>query len=326
MAYQSRSGPHLRGPTNVANAILMALACIVILAPVLQCQGAHSDDKPAIDTNDYFQIPADMIDHFPLLHYTEQNQQSTAFARVIKDSNSWTTRSTPTSILIPTVHTNVSFFYQNSETGTVTKVYNAYSTVADIVYLEHIESVIHVTCDQSSLLTLIFNSSLSASTQKLKFGLKRAHYTTFTKIAGGQSFYCQSSCSMGDVISRSVEEVISHSEDPETGFLSSITIKTSAAPTEMLYNAVADIFMNGTVALIPKTSMRVNHNHGRLSWHRYAKKVHYSREESIRLRSAAKLRAKECKDDNKFCYGSVGNGYAIGVIYEKGACYVSVPV
>ncbi len=131
---------------------------------------------------------------------------------------------------------------------------------------------------------------------------------------------------MGDVISRSVEEVISHSEDPETGFLSSITIKTSAAPMEMLYNAVADIFMNGTIALIPKTSMRVNHNHGRLSWHRYAKKVHYSREESIRLRSAAKLRDKECKDEGKFCYGVVGNGYAVGIIYEKGACYVSVPV
>ena len=326
MAYQSRPGPQLRGPTNVLNAILMALACIVVIAPVLQCQGALSVDKPVIDTNDYFQIPADMIDHFPLVHHTEQNEQSTTFARVIKDSNSWTTQSTPTSILIPTVNTNLSFFYQNSETGTVTKVYNVYSTVADIVYLEHLESVIDVTCDQNSLLTLIFNSSVSASTQKkLKFGLKRAHYTTSTKIAGGQSFYCQASCSMGDIISRSVEEVISHTENPETGFLSSITIKTSAAPTEMLYNAVADIFMNGTVALIPKTSLRVNHNRGRLSWHRYAKRVHHSREESIRLRSAAKLRDKVCKDDGKFCYGTVGNGYAIGIIYEKGTCYVSVP-
>jgi len=319
MAYQSRPGPQLRGPTNVLNAILMALACIVVIAPVLQCQGALSVDKPVIDTNDYFQIPADMIDHFPLVHHTEQNEQSTAFARVIKDSNSWTTRSTPTSILIPTVNTNLSFFYQNSETGTVTKVYNVYSTVADIVYLEHLESVIDVRCDQNSLLTLIFNSSLSASTQKkLRFGLKRAHYTTSTKVAGGQSFYCQSSCSMGDVIFRSVEEVISHSEDPETGFLSSITIKTSAAPSEMLYNSVADVFMNGTVALIPKTNMRVNHNRGRLSWHRYAKRVHHSREESIRLRSAAKLRAEPtCKDDGKFCYGGVGNGYGIGIIYEK---------
>jgi hypothetical protein len=173
---------------------------------------------------------------------------------------------------------------------------------------------------------LIFNSSVSASTQKkLKFGLKRAHYTTSTKIAGGQSFYCQASCSMGDIISRSVEEVISHTENPETGFLSSITIKTSAAPSEMLYNSVADIFMNGTVALIPKTSLRVNHNRGRLSWHRYAKRVHHSREESIRHRSAAKLREKKCEDDGKFCYGSVGAGYAIGIIYEKGTRYVPVP-
>jgi len=290
---------------------------MLVFAPVLQCHGDHSIDKPVIDTNDYFQIPADMINHFPLLHLTEQNEQTTAFARVIKDSNSWTTRSTPTSIQIPTVSTNLSFFYQNPETGTVTKFHNVFSTVADIVYLEHLESVQHVTCDQNTILTLTFNSSLSLSTRGLKFGLKRAHYTTLTKVAGGQSFFCQSSCSMGDVISRSVEEVLSHSEDPESGFLSSITIKTSAAPLEILYSSMSDIFINGTIALIPKTNMRVNQNHGRLSWHRYAKKVHHSREEFVRLRSAAKLRAATCDDANMFCYGSVGNGYAVGFKYAK---------
>lgn len=298
----------------------------MVLAQVLQCQGDDSTDKPVIDTNDYFQIPADMINHFPLLHLTEQTEQTTAFARVIKDSTSWTTLSTSTSIRIPTVNTNLSFFYQNPETGTVTKVHNVYSTVADIVYLEHLESVKHVTCDRNTILTITFNSSLSLSTQGLRFGLKRAHYTTLTKVAGGQSFFCQSSCSMGDIISRSVEEVLSHSEDPETGLLSSITIKTSAAPPEILYSAVADIFMNGTVALIPKTSMRVNQNFGRLNWHRYAKKVHHIREESVRLRSAAKLRAKDCDTSGLLCYGTVGNGYAVGLTYEKSACYIAVPV
>ncbi len=306
----------------------MALACMMVLAQVLQCQGDDSTDKPVIDTNDYFQIPADMIDHFPLLHLTEQNEQTAAFARVIKDSTSWTTRSTPSSIRIPTVNTNLSFFYQNPETGTVTKVHNVFSTVADIVYLEHLESVKHVTCDQNTILTITFNSSLPLSTRGLRFGLKRAHYTTLTKVAGGQSFFCQSSSSMGDIISRSVDEILSHSEDLETGLLSSITIKTSAAPPEILYNAIADIFMNGTVALIPKTSMRVNHNYGRLNWHRYAKKVHSSREESVRLRSAAKLRAKECDTTGLFCKeaGSVGIGYGIGLKYESGACYIAVPV
>jgi hypothetical protein len=307
---------------------LMALACMMFLAQVLHCQGDESTDKPVIDTNDYFQIPADMIDHFPLLHLTQQNEQTTAFARVVKGSTSWTTLNTPSSIRIPTVNTNLSFFYQNPETGTVTKVYNVYSTVADIVYLEHLESVKHVTCDQNTILTITFNSSLSLSTRGLRFGLKRAHYTTLTKVAGGQSFYCQSSCSMGDIISRSVEEVLSHSEDPETGLLSSITIKTSAAPPEILYNTVADIFMNGTVALIPKINMRVNQNYGRLNWHRYAKKVHHVREESVRLRSAAKLRAKTCDDDDNplFCYGTVGTGYAVGLKYEKGACYIALPL
>jgi hypothetical protein len=87
-----------------------------------------------------------------------------------------------------------------------------------------------------------------------------------------------------------------------------------------LYSSMSDIFINGTIALIPKTNMRVNHNHGRLSWHRYAKKLHHSREESVRLRSAAKLRAgPTCDDSDRFCYGSIGNGYAIGLKYDKGA-------
>ena len=286
----------------------------MILAPVLQCQGDASVDKPAIDTKDYFQLPADMIDHFPLLHFTQQNVQAKAYAHVIKDSNSWTTLRDPATIQIPTVNTNINFLYENPETGTITKVHNVYSTVADIVYLEHLESVKHVTCDQGSTLTITFDSSLSPSTRGLKFGLKRAHYTTFTQVAGGQSFFCQSSCSMGDVISRSVVNVISHSEDLQTGYLSSITIQTSAAPLESMYNAIANIFMNGTIALIPKTSMRLNQNSGRLNWHGFAKKVHLSREESKK----AKLRS--CNSDKTFCSGGVGVGWGIGFKYVKGVC------
>jgi hypothetical protein len=293
---------------------LMALACMMFLAQVLQCQGDDSTDKPIIDTKDYFQLPADMIDHFPLLHFTQHNEQAKAFAHVVKNSNSWTTLRDPTTIQIPIVNTSIDFLYENPDTGTITKVRNVYSTVADTVYLEHLESVKHVTCDQSSTLTIVFNSSLSQtpSTRGLKFGLKRAHYTTFTKVAGGQSFFCQSSCSMGDVISRSVVKVISHSEDPTTGYLSSITIQTSAAPSETLYNAVADIFMNGTIALIPKSSMRVNQNSGRLNWHGYAKKVHLSREES------RKVKLRSCNSDKSLCSGGVGTGWGIGFKYVKG--------
>jgi hypothetical protein len=292
--------------------IFAVLACIILLAPVQKSQGAD------IDINDYFQIPADVIEHFPLLHRSQDMQQSTlAFAHVTKDSNSWTTHSTLRSIQIPTVSTNISFSYQNPETGTVTHIQNAYSTVADVVYLEHLHSVEHVICDRNSILTIIFDASLSPSSPGLRFGLKRSHYTEYTTVAGGQSFFCDSSCSMGPEISRKVVQIISHVEDPETGFLSSITIQTSAAPQESLYNAVADIFLNGTFALIPKTSLRLNRKSGRLNWHRYVKQVHDLREKFISLQSQAKLRAADCSGDLCTEFGSVGAGYTGEIRFTK---------
>jgi hypothetical protein len=323
----SESRPSLVGSLNDARRNFFAvLACIIMLAPVLKCQGDATVGNPVIDTNDYFQIPADMVQHFPLLHHTKDIQQSTtAFAHITKDSSSWTTQGSVSTVQIPTVHTNISFSYKNPETGTVTHVQNSYSTVADVVYLEHLDSVEHVTCDQNSILTITFDARLSASSLGLRFGLKRSHYTEYTRVAGGQSFFCQSSCAMGAEISRTVVHVISHTEDPETGFLSSITIQTSAAPQESLYNAVADIFINGTVALVHKNNLKLNHRSNRLNWHGYVRKVHDSREKLTRLRSQAKLRAATCADDLCTEIGGISIGYAAEIRFTKGTCFSTDP-
>jgi hypothetical protein len=315
----SKSRPAVVELQNVAKRnFFVALACFIMLVPVIKSQSSD------IDINDYFQIPSDMVEHFPLLHLKEDIQQSTAaFAHITRDSNSWTTHGTAVGVQIPTVHSNISFFFQNPETGTVTKVHNAYSTVADVVYLEHLHSVKHVTCDQNSILTITFNATLSQSTSGLRFGSKRSHFTEYTKVAGGQSFFCQSSCAMGTEISRKVVQVISFTTDPGTEFLSSITIETSSAPPESLYNAVADIFMNGTIALIHKNNMRLNHKSSRLNWHRYVRKVHDSREKFTRLRSQANLRAATCENDLCTEFGTVGSGYTGEIRFKKGACCVA---
>jgi hypothetical protein len=125
---------------------------------------------------------------------------------------------------------------------------------------------------------------------------------------------------MGTVISRNVVDVISYTEDPDTGLLSSITIETSPTPQEMLYQTVADYFMNGTIALIPKTHLRTHSNSSRLNWHAYLRKVHHMSEIS-RLRSAAKLRASDlkCFDNDKFCYdlGTSAPGFIAEVRLQK---------
>ncbi len=130
---------------------------------------------------------------------------------------------------------------------------------------------------------------------------------------------------MGTEISRNVVQVLSHIEDPDTGLLSSITIQTSAAPQESLYNAVANIFMNGTVALIHKDNLRLNGKSSRFNWHGYVKKVHDSREQFIRLQSQAKLRAATCQNDLCTEFGGVGTGYAAEIRFSKGTfCFVEM--
>jgi hypothetical protein len=295
--------------------LLALVVCLATLqvAPVLS-NGHTAVDRPVIDVNDYFQIPADMLDHFPLLHNSEKLQQAAAFAHIIKDqqTNTWTTQRATRSIQIPSVLTELSFLYHNPQTGTITKVHNTYSTIADIVYLEQLHSVLHVECDLNSTLTITYNSSLSKSSSGLRFGLKRVHFTEFTKVFGGQSFFCNSSCAMGSTISRNVLAVISHAEDSETGLLTSITLLTSQASEENMYNTDADIFVNGSFALIPKTNLRVNHNSSRLSWRGYLRKVHVARE-SFRRQSAAKLR----NYDFGTTFGLIKTGFAAEIRYVK---------
>ena len=122
----------------------LLLACVMMLSPVVVCYGEENSEKPFIDIHDYFQLPADMVNNFPLIHNVEETQESTAFAQISKDGNSWTTHRTRRSVTIPTTRTTLSFFYHNLQTGTMTKVQNTYQTVADTVYLENLPSVLHV--------------------------------------------------------------------------------------------------------------------------------------------------------------------------------------
>jgi hypothetical protein len=318
-----------RVPQTVANArpynVPALLACVIfLLSLVMHCQGEDTVGKPTINMDDYIQIPTDFFDHFPLLHYVEEKEASTAFAHITKDAGTWNTHSDLRSVDIPSVRAQLSFSYHNPHTGTITSISNTYQTVADTVYLEYLHSVSHVECgDLDSTITITYNASMSSSTQGLRFGLKRSHFTQFTKVSGGQSFFCKSSCAMGTVILRSVSAVVSHTEDSETGFLTSITIQTIAARPESLFNAVADLFMNGTFAVVPKKNLKLNGKSSRLNWHGYVKSVHVARE-TIRRRSAgAKLRAETCVGD--FCYeiGVAAPGYAMEFRYAKSNAFIA---
>ena len=77
-----------------------------------------------------------------------------------------------------------------------------------------------------------------------------------------------------------------------------------------MYNTDADIFINGSFALIPKTNLRVYHNSSRLSWRGYLRKVHVARE-SFRRQSAAKLRSY----DVGTTFGFIKTGFAAEVRY-----------
>ena len=288
------------------------LACAILLSTFFACYGQQTLEQPTIDINDYFQLPADMVNNFDLIRHVEKNQEATAFAQISKNGNSWTTHSERRSVTIPTTTTDLSFSYHNQETGTITKVQNTYRTVADTVYLEHLHSVANVECDRNSRLTITYNTDAPVSSRGLRFGLKRAHFLEYTKVAGGQSFFCPSSCAMGTTISRNVVAVISHTEDPITGLLSSITIETSSAPQELLYHTVADYFINGSFALLPKTRLRVHSNSNRLSWHGYLNEA----SKAFKLKStAAKLRAAACEEDDTLC--TEISGGKVEVRYKK---------
>ena len=310
----------VRSPFSPLRGLLAFLAFIVLLiAPACECYVEDASSKPAINVNDYFQLPADMVEHYPLLRSSENLQETTAFAHISKDMNTWTTHRTSRSVAIPTAHTELSFLYQNPQTGTITKVYNTYDTVADTVYFEHLHSVLAIECDHNSTLSITYNSSLSPTAPGLRFGLKRSHFTSYTKIAGGQSFFCNSSNAMGAIISRHVTGVTSYSEDETTGFLSSITIQTSRALQETLYNTNADIFVNGSFALIPKNLLRLNTNSTRLNWHEYLRKVHDSREAFMR-RTSASLRNTDCGGDGTTLqckFDSIRTGFNVEVRYQK---------
>jgi hypothetical protein len=294
--------------TVLRKQICLLAVCAILLSPAIECHGQETVEKSNIDINDYFQFPADMVNNFQLIHNVAHTQESTAFAQISKDGNSWTTHPTRRSVTIPTTSTNLSFFYHNMETGTITKVQNTYQTVADTVYLEHLSSVLHVECDHNSTLTITYNTSLPVTSGGLRFGLKRAHFLKYTKVAGGQAFFCKSTCAMGTIISRNSDAVISYTEDPETGLLSSITLATSPAPQEMLYDTVADFFMNGSFALVPKTRLRAHSGSSRLNWHAYLRKVHDMRETFKLQSAAAKLRAATCTTGNVMCYETGATG------------------
>jgi hypothetical protein len=291
----------------------------LLIAPSCECRVEDASGKPVINIDDFFQLPADMVEHFPLLQSSENLQKSTAFAHISKDKNTWSTHRSSRSVTIPTAHTELSFFYQNPQTGTVTKVHNSYETVADIVYLEHLHSILHVECDHNSTLSITFNASLSPTAPGLRFGLKRSHFTNYTKISGGQSFFCHSSNVIGTTISRHVIEVTSYAEDEATGFLSSITIETSPALQESLYNTNADIFVNGSFVLIPKTALRLNVNSTRLNWHVYLRKMHDSRK-AVQSRTSASLRNSDCGGDGvalQCKFASIKTGFNAEVRYQK---------
>ncbi len=304
---------HFAGTRRQRNAHPV-LVGFIVLSLATACYCGVIADMPSIDVNDYFQLPADMVEHFPLIHNVEHIKQSTSFAHIVKEADSWTAHSARRRVTIPTTSTNLSFFYHNLETGTITKVQNTYETVADTVYLEHIPSALHVVCDSNSSLTITFNASYPFPSRGLKFGLKRGHYLKFTKVSGGHSFFCNSSCIMGNVIARNVLDVLSYSEDTATGLLTSITLETSPAPQETMYQTVADYFINGTFALIPKALLRTQSNSSRLSWHAYLKKVHHMKED-FKVRSAAKLRAATCVEGDVLCYEIGLSG--IEVRYKK---------
>ena len=57
----------------------------MMLSPVVVCYGEENSEKPFIDIHDYFQLPADMVNNFPLIHSGENHPR--IIHHLVKDEN-----------------------------------------------------------------------------------------------------------------------------------------------------------------------------------------------------------------------------------------------
>jgi hypothetical protein len=302
------------GPMPVAR----AFACIIVLAlfdHAMSDRASGSEPVKLINTDDYFQVPADLFVHqHALVRHSEEIRSFRRLAHRIKASSGWKT--VQNAELVPVDLKNVSdyFFYHSPETGAVTNISSIYQTVSDTVYFDQVPSITSVACNDS-VISVQFNVSVRQDVfnKRLSFGSKCAHYAPGIRVTGGHSFFCHSSSDTANLFFRRVESVLACFDDEATGRASVLRLNTADADPLTFYDSVSDFSLNGSMALIPKRLFR---SRSRVDFFQLSRQMWKERQ----MAAQANLRGCDSNDPAN-CYDTslLLSGAYLGITYQKRA-------
>jgi hypothetical protein len=252
----------LLSPTPQSRLAFLIVVSLVFLTakPVLSDSGADEGTSATINTDDYFQIPADLFLHgHSLARQSEEIRTYTQLAHRVKTVDGWKTSSEGQLVSIDHKLVSDSFFYHSSSSGAVTNITSVFETVSDTVYFDQLPSVTSVSCN-ADFISVKLNSSVPVQSFKnaLSFGSKCSHYAPGVRVTGGNAIFCNTPSDSAAPIFRQITSVMSCVEDPASGRASFVKLSTVYSNPLDFYSSVSDYSINGSVALIPKRFFRPN--------------------------------------------------------------------
>ncbi len=273
-----------------------------------------SESPPSINTDDYFQVPADLFTHqHALARHSEEILSFRRLAHRVKAASGWKTLKDAELVPIDLKNVSDSFFYHSPETGAITNITSIYQTVSDTVYFDQVPSINSVACNDS-VISVYFNVSVREDSLKrgLSFGSKCAHYAPGIRVTGGHSFFCRSSSDSAALFFRRVASVLACFDDPATGRAAFLQLSTADADPLTFYDSVSDFSINGSMALIPKRLFR---SKTKVDFFQLSRQMWKQRQMADR----SKLRG--CDSSNPAnCYDadfSISGGAYFGVTFQK---------
>ena len=291
---------------------------IALFAPATSDRASGSEATASINTEDYFQVPADLLAHqHALARHSESIRAVRRLARRVKSASGWKTMKDAEMVSVDLKNVSDSFFYQNPHTGAVTNITSTYQTVSDTVYLDQVLSIASVACNDD-VISVKFNVSLRRNVFKngLSFGSKCAHYAPGIRVTGGHSFFCNSA----SLFFRQITSVSACFEDDASGRASFIELNTADVDPLTFYDSVSDFSLNGSMALVPKRLFR---SQSKVDFFRLSRDMFEAKQMmKEKQRAAARANLRECdSSDPANCYdwsAGVSGAYA-GITYQRRA-------
>ena len=231
-----------------------------VLVASLALLTATTGTPAPINTDDYFQVPADLFEHgHSLARHSEQIRSYKELTHRVKTADGWKTSSEARLVSIDHKLVSDSFFYHSSTSGAVTNITSVFETVSDTVYFDQIPSVAAVSCNGDFIAVEFDTSALDRSAKNgLTFGSKCAHYAPGVRVTGGNAIFCSTPSDPAAPVFRQVASVLSCVEDPASGRVSSVKLGTTIANPISFYSSVSDYSINGSMVLVPKRLFRPN--------------------------------------------------------------------